>query len=77
MSNLSDLNTHLFDQLKRLSNTVLKGDDLKEEIERAKAVSSIAKNVADNARLVIDAAEIAVQYPAMKGSLSGVLENKK
>jgi len=77
MSNLNDLNTHLFDQLKRLSNTGLKGDDLKEEIERAKAVSSIAKNVADNARLVIDAAEIAVQYPAMKGSLSGVLEHKK
>ena len=52
---LTDLHSHLFAQLDRLSNKNLKGEALKEEIERAKAVSSVAKDITGNASLVLDA----------------------
>lgn len=52
---LSDLHNHLFAQLERLSDEDLKGDKLKEEIGRAKAVSTIAKDITSNAGLVLEA----------------------
>lgn len=38
---LNDLNNHLFAQLERLGEEELKGDELKEELERSKAISLI------------------------------------
>lgn len=52
---LGDLNNHLFAQLERLSDEDIKGDALKEEIERAKAVSSIANQIISNGNLVLKA----------------------
>ena len=52
---LPDLNNHLFSQLERLSDESLKGDGLKEEISRAKAVSVIARNIVENAALMLEA----------------------
>jgi len=52
---LIHLNDHLFAQLERLSDEDIKGDDLKEEIERSKAVSTVGRVIIDNARLVLDA----------------------
>jgi hypothetical protein len=52
---LGDLNNHLFAQLERLSDEDVKGDKLKEEIERAKALSSIANQVISNGNLVLKA----------------------
>lgn len=52
---LGDLNNHLFAQLERLSDEDIKGEDMKEEILRAKAVTDIAKNIIDNAKTVLDA----------------------
>ena len=40
---LGDLNNHLFAQLERLSDEDIKGNALEEEINRAKAVTSIAQ----------------------------------
>lgn len=51
---LGDLNNHLFAQLERLGNEELKGDELKEEILRAKAVTDIAGEIIDNANTVLD-----------------------
>ena len=45
----------MFAQLERLSDEDKKGDALKEEINRSKAVTSIASQVIDNARLMLDA----------------------
>ncbi|MCH4891201.1 hypothetical protein EZV73_26720 [Acidaminobacter sp. JC074] len=54
-STLGDLNNHLFAQLERLSDEDIKGDDLKEEIERSKAVTMIATKIIDNGSLVLSA----------------------
>lgn len=52
---LGDLNNHLFAQLERLGDEGIKGDNLTEEISRAKAISGIATQVISNANLVLRA----------------------
>ncbi|ARB12900.1 hypothetical protein [Vibrio anguillarum] len=52
---LADLNDHLFAQLERLSEEDTKGDALLEEINRAKAVTSVSKEIISNASLLLDA----------------------
>lgn len=52
---LSDLNNHLFAQLERLGDEDLKGEELAREIERSYAITSVAKEVINNGRLVLDA----------------------
>lgn len=51
---LGNLNDHLFDQLARLSNGQIKGEQLKEEIERTRAMSGLAKEMIDNAKLALE-----------------------
>ncbi|WP_447896009.1 hypothetical protein [Vreelandella sp. GE22] len=47
---IDDLRNHLFAQLERLGDESLKGDALKEELQRAKAVGEISGQVIDTAR---------------------------
>lgn len=55
---LGDLNNHLFAQLERLGDESIKGDNLKEEINRAKAVSDVADNIIKNGNLVLEGQKI-------------------
>lgn len=52
---LIDLNNHLFAQLERLGNESLKGEGLKQELDRSKAITLVAVQVVSNARLALDA----------------------
>lgn len=52
---LGDLNNHLFAQLERLGDEALEGEKLEEEIERSKAVTSLASQIIANANLVLQA----------------------
>jgi len=52
---LSGLNDHLFDQLKRLSDSQITGEKLREEIDRSKAMSGMAVNIIENAKLALEA----------------------
>lgn len=46
----SDLRDHMFAQLERLNNEDLSGDDLKKEIERARAISEVGKVIVESAK---------------------------
>jgi len=54
-NNIEGLNKHLFDQLERLGNAKLSGDDLRNEIDRSKAISSVSKDVIASAKLEFEA----------------------
>lgn len=54
-NNLGDLNNYLFDEMKRLNDKDLKGDELKNEILRAKSITDVASKIVDNANLVLNA----------------------
>jgi lipopolysaccharide export system protein LptA len=59
---LGDLNNHLFAQLERLSDEDIKGEALSEEIERAKAVTSVANQIISNGTLVLRAQKFHTEY---------------
>ena len=52
---LTDLNTHLFEQIERLNDEDLKGKKLKMEIKRAKAITGLAREVIATGQLLLDA----------------------
>lgn len=52
---LGDLNNILFEQLERLNDEELKGDKLKEEMERANAINNVATRIIANGSLVLSA----------------------
>lgn len=52
---LIDLNDHLFEQLERLNDENLTGEQLQEERERAKSVANIAQTIINNGELMFKA----------------------
>jgi len=74
---LTDLNNHLFTQLERLNDEDIKGDALKEEIHRAKAITSISKNIIDNAKTMLEGAKFAYKYSSAENKLPELFEGKK
>lgn len=52
---LGNLNEQLFAQLERLNNKDLVGDELNEEINRAKAVTGVAEQIIATGSLVLKA----------------------
>ena len=52
---LSDLNNHLFAELERLSDEELNEDELKSEIDRARAITSVSKQIIENGALALKA----------------------
>lgn len=74
-SKLIDLNDHLFMQIERLGDEDLKGDALKEEVERSKAVTSVASKIVDNARLALDAEKARFEHLGEKSALPKMLES--
>lgn len=56
---LSDLNDHLFAELERLGDEDLSEEELDKEIRRANAISKVAKNVINNASVMLSALKFA------------------
>lgn len=59
---LSDLNNHLFAQIERLGDEDLAGDDLKEEIARARAVADVSGQITTITAQQLSAAKLIAQH---------------
>jgi hypothetical protein len=70
---LANLNDHLFEQLERLNDDDLKGEDLAREIGRAQAMCNVAGQIIANGRLVLDAAKASDDHPGV-GKIPLLLE---
>ena len=59
---LINLNDHLFEELERLNNEELKGDELEEERKRAKSIANIAQTIINNGELALKAVKHYDEY---------------
>ena len=61
-TNLESLNNYLFEQLERLNDdeTLNSDKNFDRELKRSKAIATIAKNIIDNANVVLEAEKFKV-----------------
>lgn len=65
---LIDLNDHLFAQMERLGDEGLSTEELKDEISRSKAMTSISNQIVSNATLALEAKKFQVEWQGTKHS---------
>lgn len=73
---LVDLNNHLFAQIERLGDEDLKGENLSEEVSRAKAITEISSQIISNATLALKA-QMVNKEMGYKLALPTMLEDGK
>lgn len=71
---MSDLNNHLFAEIERLGDEDLKGDALKEEIERAEALTKVSGQIINNGALALKAEVIKTNSLGANSKLPDFLE---
>lgn len=59
---LINLNDHLFEQLERLNDEDLKGEELEMEMSRAKAIAGVAQTIINNGDLMLKAQKQCYEY---------------
>ncbi|HEY4137068.1 MAG TPA: hypothetical protein VGN65_01335 [Casimicrobiaceae bacterium] len=59
---LTDLNDHLFAQIERLSEDKLTPENIASEVQRATTIVEVADRIVSNARLQLDAYELAAKH---------------
>lgn len=74
-NNLSDLNDHLFAQIKRLGKEGLTPEQLQSEVTRTKAMSTIASDIVETAKLSLDALKTKLDYETSVKELPPMLRN--
>jgi hypothetical protein len=74
---LTDLNDALFKQLDKLSDDTIKGEDLKEAIERAHCVGTMARSIIDNATLAFNAQKALNDTVRKLPDMIGIMEDVK
>lgn len=72
-NSLTDLNLHLFEQLERLNDEDLQGEELDKEINRSKAITDIAGKIIDNWNLVLKAVHEQNEYGAVSQNVPRIL----
>lgn len=77
-NSLSDLNNILFEQIERLNDDEVMEQFSDQEIERAKAISSVANQIIQNAALQLQAAKFMDESAISNKEMPAVLQlNKK
>lgn len=66
---LTDLNDHLFAQLERLGDEDLTTDEVQTEVQRAKAITGLASQIINNARVTLDAVKMVNDGETMRKQL--------
>lgn len=72
--NLGDLNGYLFEQLERLNDPEMTESEIKQEIDRAKAVASIAGQVVNAGHLALKAEKAYDRNDAINAKMPEMLE---
>jgi len=57
-----DLHNHLFEQLERINDTSIKGEELRDEMMRADTMCKLSVQIINNGRMVMDARRMAEEY---------------
>ena len=74
-SGLEKLNGALFDQLDRLNDPGLAGEELEQEMKRAHSVTSVSKEIVANARTALDAEKFRAEMGSLY-KMPSLLESK-
>lgn len=72
---LGDLNNLLFEELERLNDDELKGDELHEEMDRAKAMGCVAEQIIANCTLMLKVRVAQQEFSGNKLALPETLED--
>ncbi len=70
---LVDLNNHLFEELERLNDEELRGEELEEERKRAKSIANIAQTIINNGELALKAVKHYDEF-GNKGDMPEILQ---
>ena len=71
---LSDLSNHLFEQMERLNNAILKGEDLKEEVSRTNAMTNISMQLIEVGKLQLEAKKLVADFRGTDEKMPRLLE---
>lgn len=71
---LGDLNNHLFAELERLSDEELKGNDLIEEMGRARTITEVSTQIISNAHVILKAEKFRDEKLDVNRSVPKMLE---
>ncbi len=74
---LVDLNNRYFEQLDRLNDENLKGEDLEKEIDRSRAFVNVGRAIVENASLVLEAEKLKENFVDAKAVLPIMFDKKK
>ena len=75
-NNITDLANHLFAELERLGDEELEGEKLDKEIERAKAIALVGRQLVDAAKVAVDATKLKAEYGTAKIDMPPLIEPK-
>lgn len=75
-NNLSNLNDSLFKQLERLNDDETLKDNFEKEIERTKAITSVAQTIINNANLALNVIKYTSENQTNLNTVPKMLQNK-
>jgi len=70
---LSDLNDYLFEQIERINDDELSGEDLDMQLKRSKAICQVSSVIVRNAAVMVQGMKMAQEYGLEKQDMPKML----